>query len=1474
MAREDGRVFDLLEEEWENHTGDDLEVSTVEAFRTQAAALAEHDRRISNIEGGVTTKLTVLPTVDGENPAYNASYLKDKAEVRMGYRVTLTKDDVYSPEWMAVVYVNGTQAGSTYYNRENTLHTTWIEGLAKVLSHDYSKTDTLRIVVTDLESGTQKTVEVTMNCIYAEVQTGDAFDISEVNPSVLPYIAKYAGAEGSTIRADLEVETTDLWGGNGKSYKLENITSSNAVKNVQVTDGTLGGVRKAVARININGGMGYSEERELQFLTVTANERSAVLVAMMPIVGAVQYEDYTLKLGVYAAGEPTAAVKVEITDADGNVRYQTEQEVRCSTLQEGGSYSGGAPMTYTFAVPSRTFEVRVSVNGVYNRTVTGNAEGSDMEWEARKTNLVLNLNAKGRSNRETTKREWAYTNAAGQTYGTTFEDVEFDAQSQSKVVNGWWNSTSLRLSGSAKATIDCCPLYDETQGRSGERGGGLLANGRTVAVKFRVNNITDKSQAMVRCWDETGRFGFVIRPDSIYANFGKEIVDEYSKAQTDSKNDRRFDIGTEIEVCFTIGVLYRQGVIQTPELKMYVNGEIAGSAKVSATTLSQSTARPIELLGAGGTLEVMYVKVWEAELTADEVLQSHTMEQNSQAGMLNLYNQNKWDLTNYDPSLLSEGVFGYAAWQSRNGSECAIVVTSDIREGVTDTKACDAKEQELAIYRFKNGVIDEELSVRFVSVADATAKKGLRVRVQGTSTRLMPVKNLRYDVNKACAGYRTDRYRWDNASGGWVLAERGVQALAIHIQSGDNACTLLTTKTNYNESTATRNLPNARFTEDATRYLGTLTDGQGGLLYPQLLTPPQKEDANIRQAIDGVPAIQFLHDLGTDTYTFTGKVDIITDKTNMPVFGFRERETDGEGNVTYAGDWSVEFRNNNSDVCNFKSTDLTRACVKDASGNAADDHLEYRFPDRDTQWGDEYMNEDGALQRLFDFLYNCWPDATKLNSRSVKGVVEPSDGSIHIRGVLPYYTADNQAGSDPVYSFDIPLGKTRYTRYVDFSKTDSVEWRKMKFYAELHEYMVVESAVLSGLLSHVLLWTDQRAKNQFFTHFVGDDDVTPYDAEGHTTGNEVVRLLPYDIDTSLRGDNDSRLRYDYTRLYRDAGIYDDNGSLLYTLLDACFGFEYGAMWDHLVRGGFLTYQGLKRYYADEEVDAYSSAIYNLDSNYKYLADVVENGSTQDQRFKAHGSAIEDLNWWVKNRLYFMGGQYYQGENGSDYTSEVLSLNLTTDATKSMAGARMEVECYERNWVNVSYGVVPVASAYVEEGARVELDLSGINITASDSRLIVYGHKQVKSLGDLSGCYVASIQTTGQLNVKDLRIGSTAEGYRNEVFGGFGEAVYGACEEVNVANCTALGDLSLVNFPVLKTIEARGCESCNACTLPTSSLLETAHLPGNLTELTVRNKPNLRELTIEGTSRLRNIDVENSSTAAALAVIDMLAEIYG
>lgn len=1394
------------------------------------------------------------------------SYMRDAKDVRLEFTVNNVVNGSYDAGWSATFYAIKNSSNSDNRVLIGTVNctggneeTVWQSpNLINYLSNSTDNIiDSVIVEVFNGEKTASRTVRFT--AIYAILDlynSTENLNLARINRGVIQYVTRY-----SASNASLSVGTESLTGGSKVDYSSQgaNVSSNTSAKNIALNAETNGGVRVINAKLSINGGSYVTDSLKTEAIFITNNEVSGTFFATMPILNAKQYEDATLSFGVYNKDQETAEVLVEIVDDSGKVTASATINARCGRYNNGNPIDG-TTTSYTFSVPTANYKIRFTCDNVI-REIDYTADASNVGWEQAK-NPELYLNAKGKDNNQADANVWANNG-----YETEFVNVEF-------ANNGWKNSECLHLTGDARAIIPIAPFYSrDSYNPQALQGGGILSTGRTIAIKFKANDVSDAGGKLIECWDPESGLGFYIRPNAIYARIGRELVQDYDADQTTSINTRRFSAGSEVEVAFAIQSLFDGETMHEPEVTMYVNGEVAGVTNITtATTLTQNEPKFITLGGTGGSIDIYYVSVYNRCLSSDEVYHNYVMLKNSQVEMRENYTKNNFDFNSLDDAI------AYCKAQSlKEKGNCSIVVTTDIRRGVTSTSNITGspEKNQLWLMYFKNGKVDSEKSVKYI----AKAANGLRVRVQGTSTASMPEKNLRYDG-------RGDMYaiKWNDLAGDWYeVNDANIEAgnvtvtkkLAVVITSKDDIpCTLLTTKTNYNESTATRNLPNALWVNDA---INALYDNNP-TKYNDLLTPPQRANRKVRQTINGVPALQYYYNLNDSTIEFSGKVDIITDKSNQGVFGFAD-----------AGDYSIELRSNTTAVCNFHTSDLTNACQLTEAGATGNDDLEFRYPDANTQWNKEVngkviIGPNTPMQRLWDFVMNCSPFFVGYEFHNG---TQTRHNYLSIQGRVPYITDNNTATGKKTYTVAPQVSKNIYYETVNWDdKADTIENRKLKFFAEAHKYIVVNSFVFNGLVSRTHLWTDQRAKNQFFTHFAGDVDTE--------SGNEILRLLPYDIDTSWRGDNDSRLRYDYTRTYEDKGIYDDahaidgvaQGSTLWYLMDECFGTEYTAMYSDLcnasvngVSKNFYSLQTLQSYYKDNQVEAYCSSIYNADTEYKYRAVVNEEGGTADQRFKAHGSAIEDLDWWMKGRLNFIGGQYYNANDKvSDYAAKNLTINIKPN--NNFGNITLDVTTYERAYTNWLQGTAFKAKGYSEgftDGSdpneHQSINLGEVITSASDARIYLYGYNQVRNIANLYDLKVVNFETSDTLNFTELNIGKDAAGYENDTFTGFGNATYGACTKVDCSNCTVFENANFSKFPVVEEIKLKGCNSVTGFTLPSTTSLKRLVLPRSVSLIQIENKPNITSISAEGIDNIAEISIKNTNNIVAGFALNLLVNIY-
>lgn len=1222
--------------------------------------------------------------------------------------------------------------------------------------------------------------------------------------------------------------------------------------------------------------------------------------------------------------------------------------------------------------------------------ITFSAARSVVSWSQETSGLLMYFTAQNKSNSDYDIGIWKdngyemeFEDVQWNSNGSGWSDIPLDENGVAVSVDNMSSytgrkSTALHLIGTSRARVrNFYPLFDNTavyeQGRTG---GGILSKGRTLKMSFMVSNVSNPEEKVISCWDSTARTGFYVTGDSVYINIGKEIVSLPAEAQNKAgHNERHFSSDRRIDLTITIQPYYYNGSETKHEIRYYINGEIAGFDVLTNETLSQIVATPVEFGGNGAVLDLFDFRCYDGALDAFEVLQTRTMDLDSSAEINSTFTKNNfYTVTDGVPVITFAKAIEYGKYQAKLGNtRFAVWLTTNLCNSeayIGNTKTHSTRPESFYIFRFKQnesgeGIIDPDMTiyVEATGIKTSDQESYLRIRRQGTSTAKEAKGNIRVDVRNTCIVHKFNpaiqqfyEDSEDSRAAGYTYTV-GKKAKIWQIPDANAIpCYLLTCKKNPNESTQARNLPTARWYEDCCRHLAKQTDTNGNHPYMDCLTKPQQRELEsirentelgwsdaidaikTRQTVDGIPSLGFeieynspfaLNPIQAVT-SFGGQFDMITDKTNMEVFGFggwNSYETEHERTFNSWGnndeDFSIEWRRNDSLICNFLTADL-QSLDGDTDNNPLAGDLQYRYPEPNDSdivisWSSNRtptigMEMNGPIQKLFDFVRTCAQDDTKVAGVVyTNGIAVPQTG-IHA-GQIPITVNTGETVWTARISGSGEVTWTSETAVADQTlwRTDDNAARLSKFKTELHHYLVVNQFLFNGLAIDVALMCDQDTKNQFFTHFTGEDN---------SYGDKLLRLLGYDFDSSWDVDNDNFFRFDYTVKYSD-GLYDGAAEFTYPngnkailgpeiwkLIFACYESEIAVI-KSILYPGFLNKEAVLRYMHEDQVDIYNSLMYNANSEYSYT-------SKASDYPKTHGSAKEHTEWFVEGRMHFISGQSFSGsrDGQSDFFKNAAAFNLTTFSSAFQAQYpnnaanrgginkewTLEVTSYERTHAALAYG----ASTYyppVEIDVTQEYDVnyqpvgdpiretaylkasSDVGDAPSDNRFRIFGGKHLKTVRGLSSWYILNVADWGGLtNVEELEIGSTQswddgngniEYYRNPNLNNLGinsgSKPFGSCKKLNLAGCPALtGRLDLLKFPVLEDFEGIRMDGITEIQLPISNSLRRISYPANLITVTIANKPNLEEVLFEGISAITDVTVTDSSIyMAQLAITKFL-----
>ena len=413
---------------------------------------------------------------------------------------------------------------------------------------------------------------------------------------------------------------------------------------------------------------------------------------------------------------------------------------------------------------------------------------------------------------------------------------------------------------------------------------------------------------------------------------------------------------------------------------------------------------------------------------------------------------------------------------------------------------------------------------------------------------------------------------------------------------------------------------------------------------------------------------------------------------------------------------------------------------------------------------------------------------------------------------------------------------------------DTAEYRLAKFVAELGDHAEVDGMLFNYLFTELFLMVDNRAKNAFPTYYDG----------GKWT------ILPYDFDTAIGTNNEGALVFSYEledidKTASGADVYNGQNSVLYINIRQGFQKRLMEMYQTLRSEGKLSYADTEQRFEDHQ-NKWPEAIFNEDSYFKYLAPLVApEGSdkpTAAYLSMLQGSKAEQRKWWLYNRYRYIDSKY----NAGDALTDVITV-------RGYAKSDITVRPYADIYASVKYGSYLVQTRALRGSSyTLECPLDNVN----DTEIYIYSASQLAEVGDLSGLKVGYAEFSMATKLQSLKLGDGSASYSNANL-----------TELYLGNNTLLKTLDVRNCPnlglgdVQQSVDISGCTnieevyfdgtSITGLTLPNGGILKVLHLPGTVTNLTLRNQTALTDFTMPSYANVTTLWVENVSN-----VVDPMA----
>lgn len=298
-------------------------------------------------------------------------------------------------------------------------------------------------------------------------------------------------------------------------------------------------------------------------------------------------------------------------------------------------------------------------------------------------------------------------------------------------------------------------------------------------------------------------------------------------------------------------------------INVYIDGVLSGTVQYPESDDFQQT-NPVGItIGSNDcTVDLYCIRIYSNNLTRYQILDNWIADTQNGYDMLQRYNHN--DI--YDE-------YGQIVISKLPANLPYLVLECPVLPQYKgDKKTCSG---------YYIDPVNPEKSFRF---------EGATIDVQGTSSQYYKRKNYKIKF-----------------SNGFIMEVSGETLEVYQMRNDSIGVNTFTFKADVASSEGANNVELVKLWNDICPYK----------------TPPQIENADVRQGIDGFPIVTFWSN-GTET-TFLGKYNFNNDKGTEEVFGFDE------------GDESWEIKNNTSARTMFKSDDFT--------GDAWLEDFEGRYPD-------------------------------------------------------------------------------------------------------------------------------------------------------------------------------------------------------------------------------------------------------------------------------------------------------------------------------------------------------------------------------------------------------------------------------------------------------------------------------------------------------------------------------------------------
>ena len=358
-------------------------------------------------------------------------------------------------------------------------------------------------------------------------------------------------------------------------------------------------------------------------------------------------------------------------------------------------------------------------------------------------------------------------------------------------------------------------------------------------------------------------------------------------------------------------------------------------------------------------------------------------------------------------------------------------------------------------------------------------------------------------------------------------------------------------------------------------------------------------------------------------------------------------------------------------------------------------------------------------------------------------------------------------------------------------------------------------------------------------------------------------LLTYDDDSFLGINNEGELVYKAGLEYTDhleggANIWNGQDSVLYVNERLAFDEERAAAYRSVRQTGAWSSPKIIKLFEDHQAK-WPERVLNEDGRYKYEVPYLEGGN---------GAYLQDLLGPKKHqrkKLIFENIWYFDSKwLAGDALQSVFTI-------RAYAKANATLTPYQDLYVTAKYGSYTVQQ-------RTKRGISKTLIcpvdALNDTEVYFYCAERLSSVGDLSGFKPGLVDASAAVKLRSLKVGDESTSYENPNLKTLTLGNNTLLQSIDARGSIALGTGNQ------KSVDLTGCENLEEAyfertavtgvSFPVGGIARIIHLPGTITNLTLRNQKKITDLTVASYDYIRALRLENNSAAVdTLAILNRI-----